>query len=123
MGWVLSPDVQVEAGAAITCSGDSDAGTPLCRGRSPRRAGKLRGYAKEWCEVWLAGSAIIDLWNTCVLLEHAHNCHAQQLVDLALFHIQKMFKFVENTEEWHNLDDELQKLVYRPQNDGESDED
>jgi hypothetical protein len=80
-------------------------------------------YAKEWCEVWLAGSAIIDLWNTCVLLEHAHNCHAQQLVDLALFHIQKMFKFVENTEEWHNLDDELQKLVYRPQNDGESDED
>eukprot|EP01052_Picozoa_sp_SAG31_P013457 SAG31_NODE_809_length_11922_cov_15.915504_5_plen_192_part_00 len=69
-------------------------------------------HAKQWCEVWLANSSIMDLWNTVVLLEHAYTCQADQLIALAVFNIVKMFDFVIKTEEWQALDPEIQNIVY-----------
>ena len=36
-------------------------------------------FAKEWCEQWLASSDVLDIWNVCTMLCHAHNCDASQV--------------------------------------------
>ena len=77
-------------------------------------------FAREWAEVWLANSSIMDLWNSCVLLEHAHNCGAAQLVELAVYTIINMYEFVQKTDEWRDLDEEVKALVYSSRDTGDS---
>merc|ERR1711939_690941 len=69
-------------------------------------------WLKQWAEVWLAASESLDLWNACTLLHHAHECHATQLKNLCVSHIQKFFKFVGKTPEWRGLPEDVRDLVF-----------
>jgi hypothetical protein len=69
-------------------------------------------YAKQWSEEWLASSSVLDIWNVCTMLSHAHKCNAEQLTRLCVHHVRSQWKMVERTTEWQELPDELKMLVF-----------
>ena len=68
-------------------------------------------HLKSLCEVWLASSDIVDVYNVVGLLTHAHACKARQLEKFAVYCCREMFSVVSATEEWSALEPALQRRV------------
>ena len=66
-------------------------------------------HLKEFCEVYLSDSSVINLQNIVDLYFVAWKHNASQLKDVCVFQMTRIFDVVSQMEEWRSLEEDAKK--------------
>ena len=68
-------------------------------------------YSVQFCERYLAVDKIINVYNACALLTHAHACRADQLERTLMSQMRQMIEVISKLPEWEDLPSDLKEKV------------